>query len=77
MITEGGFDMLKGVPPEWAINAKARMFRLRITGRDLAKMLGIHNSLVSNTMSGYLANRPDLKEKILAKLDELENEGVE
>jgi len=59
-------------PPEWALDADIRLKRLCINRKQLAEMLGINYTAMCNAMTGYLSNRPDTKELILSKLDELE-----
>ena len=49
-----------------------RLKQLCINRKELAEMLGVNYTAMCNTMSGYLANRPDIQKAVLSKLDELE-----
>jgi len=67
--------MTKNPPPEWALDADMRMKRLCINRRQFAEMLEINYTLMCNVMTGYIGNKPDVKDLILAKLDDLESKG--
>ena len=56
--------------PGWAVRLKAKMFKYKITNKELAKRFG-----VTNTYIGYILNgvRPayDWKAKLEAAVDEI------
>lgn len=66
--------MKKNPPPEWALDADVRLKRLCMSKTQLAELLDINYTMMCNTMTGYLANKPDIQNLILSKLDELEME---
>ena len=67
--------MKKNPPPDWALAADMRLKRLCMNRKQLSELLGINYTMMCNTMTGYLASKPDVQALILAKLDELESRG--
>lgn len=64
--------MRKYRSPEWALDALYRMSRLGINRVQLSVMLGMNYTAMCGRMAGSLPDKPGVREKILAKIDELE-----
>ena len=61
-------------PPEWVIEIETRLRRLGVTKRQLAQKLNMNYTIVCNASTWYI-DRPDVVEKIFAKIEELESRG--
>ena len=61
--------------PDWALDVEMRLKRLRVYKTTFAKKIGVNYNIVVSTLTGYL-NRPDVQEKILAGIRDLEKEGA-
>jgi len=57
-------------PPEWTLEIEKELRRLRISKRELAKMLNLNYAAVCNASTGYI-NRPDIVHLIQEKIKEL------
>jgi len=69
--------MKRRTPPEWVLDIETRLRRLGISKHKIAKMLNLNYSLTCNASTGYI-DRPEVVERILAKIEELEKlEGAE